>query len=165
MKYRRELLRFDEYKEPDVFYYAIDREEAAEWFQFCDPNHQRSRAKGRVDRLFGDMKDGFWQKWVPLVAFDKKGRLINGQHVLAAFLKSDLKEIVVKLEVGLPEEAIFAFDKTRKRSLADDLKIEGVQRSGEMGKIAQALWQYESGKFQGLKYWSARGGESFASDA
>lgn len=130
----------------------IDRDEANEWLLRVKVDYQRNLAEGVVQRYMLDMNEGFWVPGSQIIAFDGKGNLINGQHVLSAFARSDLKKLEVIWEINRDPRAYTAFDANRKRTASDTLKWNGVERAGEMQRAATALWQYEAGCFAGKSY-------------
>lgn len=130
----------------------IDRDEANEWLLRVKIDYQRNLAETVVIRYMNDMNEGFWIPGSQLIAFDGKGNLINGQHVLSAFARSELKKLDVIWEINKHPHAYTAFDTNRKRTASDTLKWNGVDRPGEMQRAATALWQYETGCFAGKSY-------------
>lgn len=61
---------------------------AQEWFKKVDRSHQRSLRANHVDSLASIMRNGQWTTNHQGIAFDDKGRLMDGQHRLAAIMKS-----------------------------------------------------------------------------
>lgn len=61
---------------------------AAEWFKKVDRNHQRNLRENHVATLAAIMRNGQWTTNHQGIAFDDKGRLMDGQHRLAAIVKS-----------------------------------------------------------------------------
>jgi hypothetical protein len=62
----------------------LTRDEANECLLRVHDGHQRNLGEQVAARYATDMDAGYWVPGVPVIAFDGKGRLINGQHVLAA---------------------------------------------------------------------------------
>jgi hypothetical protein len=145
----------------DVERVTIGKERAQEWLLCVNEDKQRKRSKARIKQYCRVMNAGAWRPWVPVIAFNRKGELINGQHVLPAFLESDLKRLSVTVQRNLDADAYDAFDKNRTRSAADDLHAEGVGRTGEILPAATVIWQYERGLFDGLRYLNVKSGDEF----
>lgn len=143
----------------------LTRDEAQEWLDRVDEAHQRTRTDGRIERYRRDMTNGDWVPATDLIAFDAKGRLINGQHTLAAFIESNLKTLQVAWEINRHPNAYMGFDHNKTRKPADTLKWDGVDRAGEIAGMATVLWQYESGFFKGKGFRGSRGGDRFPTDS
>lgn len=141
----------------------IDHDKGNDWLSRVEPDYQRNLAESVVERYATDMNAGNWIPGSQIIAFDSHARLINGQHVLVAFVRSDLKTLEVVWEINRHPQAYMAFDHNRKRTAKDTLKWNGVERPGEMQSAATALWQYEQGCFGGKSYQSAR--NRFPTDA
>lgn len=134
----------------------IDHDEANEWLLRVKVDFQRNLSESVVLRYATDMSEGYWIPGAQLIVFDSRGTLINGQHTLTAFVRSDLKTLAVIWEINRHPQAYMAFDHNRKRTARDTLKWNGVERPGEIQSAATALWQYENGCFAGKSYQSAR---------
>jgi hypothetical protein len=142
----------------------ITKDEANDWLSQVDPTYQRSLSNFIALRYSADMNARDWVPGIPMMVFDKRGRLINGQHVLVAFVKSDLDALMVVWQINRHPNAYMAFDHNRKRSAADTLKWNGVEKPAETQSAAVVLYQYEQGFFKGKGFWTARGGDKFPSD-
>lgn len=142
----------------------ITKDEANDWLSRVDPNYQRSMSQMVALRYSADMDAGDWVDGAQLLCFDKRGRLINGQHVLVAFIRSGTDTLQVTWQINKHPKAYMAFDHNRKRSAADTLKWNGVDKPKETESVARVLWQYEKGFFAGKSYWSARSGAVWPSD-
>ena len=142
---------------------VINKNEAQDWLnQTAD--FQR-KVNNKVSQYKRDMDGGKWIPWVAHIAFDKRGRLINGQHVLTAFLRSDLEELAVLVSTGHESDAYGGFDKNRTRSAADDLRTLGRDKATEIAKVGKILWQYFEGVFDGKGYMAARTAEKIPTPA
>ena len=74
----------------------LTRDEANEWLLRVDDAHQRNLSDGPAERYCRDMNhEDDWIEGTNIMAFDLKGRLINGQHTLTAFVRSNLKKLLV----------------------------------------------------------------------
>lgn len=140
--------------------------EAAQKFLDCvDEAYQRSRNESTIEKYQRDMDAGDWIPGAAIVAVDAKNRTINGQHVLAAFIRSKLKALTVILTINRHPDAIYGYDHNRKRAPKDDLKWDAVPKPGEQAAVAVVLFQYEEGHFKGTSYSAARSSKSFPSAA
>jgi hypothetical protein len=146
---------------PDVQRATIGKERAREYLLCVNEEKQRQKNKSRVKVYCRVMNAGAWRPWVPMIAFNRKGELINGQHVLTAFVESDLKKLEITVQRNLDSDAYDAFDKNRVRSAADDLHAEGVERATQILPVASVIWQYERGLFDGLRYLNVKSGDEF----
>lgn len=142
----------------------VTREQAVEWLKRVD-DRQRPMSKTHAGRFAIDINAGDWHDAVAHIAFDTKGKLINGQHVLNGLLLSKRKSLRVLVSLNYAPEAYAGFDKNRKRSAADDLKVMGVERSSEVASVLVALWKHEKGIFKGTNYLYGRGGAEFPTAA
>jgi hypothetical protein len=143
----------------------LTHDDAREWLIRVDGDYQRTMSPMVMIRYASDMDSGDWVPGCPMIVFDGKGRLINGQHVLSAFARSKLEKLLVVWQINRHPEAYMAFDHNRKRTPKDTLKWHGVDKPKETASAATVLWQYEQGFFRGKGYRSARGGDRFPTDA
>ncbi len=89
-------------------------------------NHPNNRpiSKSRVARYTRDMTAG---RWIPThegIAFDTKGRLVDGQHTLNALLQSQTSQWL-NVSKAVPPEALPFINTGGVRSLRDALRISG----------------------------------------
>jgi hypothetical protein len=99
----------------------------------------------RVQRFVQAMTNGEWVIAQPLL-FDRKGRLIDGQHRLQAVIasKKTIKFLVVK---GYDERKVFAkVDDTGPRTLAAALEIEGEQLPDVLATVIKMAHKDASGR-------------------
>ena len=102
----------------------ITPNKAYEWFS-SDNDSNRHLSGRAVDTLSAAMLRGEWQKTHQGVAFFKDGTIADGQHRLAAIVKSG-KSITMLVTVGLDQIAASAMDAGRKRSKTDRIKCSGL---------------------------------------
>ena len=143
---------------------TLTRAEAQELLDHL-PSFQRNMSDSVVKRYTRDLEADNYVDGVPMVAVDGKGKLLNGQHVLASFLHSKKKELEITFQVNTDPRAYEAFDQLRKRSAKDALKAIGVDHPTEVAGVATVLWQYFRGSFNGKKWIAARNGEDFPTNA
>ena len=101
----------------------ITPETATKWLA-TNADFQRKLRQTVVDRYARDMLNGAWNLTHQGIAFDTKGRLIDGQHRLAAIAKAGVS---VKMTVVLdtPSGAYDHVDIGFGRTTADVLKAQG----------------------------------------
>jgi hypothetical protein len=71
------------------------------------------------------MLNGNWVLTHQGIAISKSGKLIDGQHRLAAVVKANVP-VEMMVFSGLDDESIFAIDQSRPRSKFDAIKIGGL---------------------------------------
>lgn len=96
---------------------------AANWLE-KNAGFQRKARQTIVDRYVRDMINGKWTLTHQGIAFDSKGRLIDGQHRLLAVVQSDItvKMVVVR---DAPATAFDHVDLGYGRTTTDVLKAQG----------------------------------------
>lgn len=101
----------------------VTPELARQWLEH-NADFQRQLRPGIVGRYARDMANGEWNLTHQGIAFDTRGRLIDGQHRLAAVIKSqvDVKMMVVR---DVPAGAFDHVDLGFARTTADVLKAQG----------------------------------------
>lgn len=113
---------------PDSKEYAtqqvmITPELATAWLRRNEANRKlRHRA---VQQYANDMLRGAWKTTGESIKFSASGRLLDGQHRLAAIVDADVALSMVVV-TGLDNSAFDAIDTGRSRTGADVLLIEGV---------------------------------------
>ena len=86
----------------------------------------RRLSESEVETLAADMREGRWCITHQGIAIGKTGRLLDGQHRLAAVIKAGVPvQMMVTLDVD--ESAIDAIDQGRKRSVADIFLFSGEE--------------------------------------
>jgi hypothetical protein len=148
-----------------VWIQVMTRELAQEWLDRVDEEHQRKRQESKVKVYANEIDQGHFRPGVPVITFDHRGRLINGQHMLGAFLRSSADEIVVTVQINLHDKAYQAIDENKKRSAGDTLRWNGVERPGEVAGVAAVLFQYFKGYYTNKGYLGARNAEKLPTNA
>ena len=94
---------------------------------WLDRNTQnRKMRRDVVDAFARDMKNGNWQTTHQGIAFDKNGVLIDGQHRLAAIVKSGVAIDLLVMR-GFEPNAINYIDMGVKRRISDVIAVKYVQ--------------------------------------
>lgn len=97
----------------------------------------RPLSKNTVKKYADDMAHGRWKFSHQGVAFDNRGRLMDGQHRLAAIVES---EVTIRMVVttGVPTESFDVMDKGKRRSAADIYALMGGQTKHLKGVVSTA---------------------------
>jgi len=91
------------------------------------------------------MNRGEWLQSPQPIAFDTEKWLLDGQHRLHAFLKSELTELNIDMALN-QDPAVFAvLDTGKKRSGADALSVEGYRNTAYLASAAKFLFLYDQG--------------------
>jgi len=98
----------------------------------------RRLTQSRVNELSEEMGLGRFRKIHQGIAFDKDGRLIDGQHRLHAIVKSG-KTVFVMVTYGIDSEAWVNIDQNRPRTAPDMLHMDGVKNSSHRCAIASRI--------------------------
>lgn len=113
---------------------------AAEWLRRNVSN--RAQRAGTVKKYAVTMASGKWMLTPEGICFDTTGRLLNGQHRLAAIVQSgSVVEAVIFR--GVKPEVFHAFDRGLNRSHADALSID--KRLAEVARLAASTCMGNSG--------------------
>lgn len=121
-------------------YEVITPELAADWLeQNLAEGHNRSLRAARAEGFARDMAAGEWHDNGETIKFDWNGRLIDGQHRLAAIVKygHPITMLVVR---GVAPDAITTIDMGVARRYADVLKIKGISGGQPMAAMERRLY-------------------------
>lgn len=106
-------------------------------------NHKNRKMRpGRVAALAADLKNGLWRMTPDAIAFDADGILINGQHRLAAIVKSGIAADAIVIH-GMPSETFVVTDDGLKRSFADVLSLHNVPQPHLTGTVVGMVYRWE----------------------
>jgi hypothetical protein len=106
-------------------------------------NRRLSQAK--VAQYARDMKDGKWnENNGETIKFTDDGRLLDGQHRLAAIILSQ-STLGMAVARNVPVEAFVTIDSGKTRNLSDVLSIEGYKNVTTLAGIARAAYNYIAG--------------------
>ncbi|MFI2643966.1 hypothetical protein [Streptomyces sp. NPDC018610] len=117
----------------------VSPELAAQWL--ARNTNNRPLSKNTVQQLAGQLQRGEWQLTHQGIAFDEDDVLIDGQHRLAAIVKSG---IAVPLTVahGVPRTAFTVMDTGRKRTGRDALALAGEANATHLAAALRGLHLY-----------------------
>lgn len=115
----------------------ITPEYAAELLSKGAPN--RNISPERVNRWLRLMQRGAFKTTPQGIMLDQDGRLMDGQHRLAAIVKYG-KPVLMEIARGVPTTYFQALDGGKARNLADDLHILGYKRATDLSSAINAVW-------------------------
>lgn len=105
--------------------------------QLLDKNtHNRSLSESIVAKLVGAMKRGEWQYNGDTIRLSKSGRLLDGQHRLAAIERSGIPQKYIIVD-GLEDESFTTIDVGRGRTASDMLGIAGEKNTHTLAAVAK----------------------------
>lgn len=117
----------------------INADTASQYLQ--SNNGNRSIKKGAVAYFAALMEKGAWILSSDAIAFDKRGRLLNGQHRLTAVAMTGIAQHFVVVR-GLDPSAFEHIDTGNRRGLDDVLDIMGVPHAKTTAAIAKRVATY-----------------------
>jgi hypothetical protein len=120
-------------------------EEAATLLSHNDGN--RRIAPPVVQRYKRDMINGHWQLNGQTIKIGNSGRLLDGQHRLAACVEAEVPFTAVLVR-GLDDSVFDTFDLGAKRSLADVLIDRGEINTSTLAATLRQLWLLQKGLLQ-----------------
>ena len=124
---------------------TINPEFAHKLLKYNPKNRRLNHA--HVMGLASQMEEGLFMPELGFISFDKKGQLIDGQHRLHAIIESQTS-FKMKIITGLNPDVRNIIDTGLKRSLADILRMDGVENAGIVsGAIAKMLIFDQTGRF------------------
>lgn len=92
-----------------------------------------------------DMESGKWHQTGEPIKFDAKGNLLDGQHRLAAVIRSGARVKLSVIRNVLPD-ARKVMDTGRRRSVADNLFMDfGVKNSTQVASAARIIIRWRDG--------------------
>lgn len=124
---------------------TIDPEFAAELLAL-NINNRRVKTS-RVEAYVRDMRAGNWHFDGEPIRVADDGQLLDGQHRLAAIVRSGLAQPAILIE-GLEREAQAVMDTGARRSLADALQLQGHKSSAQLGAAIRINYAWDRGSRQ-----------------
>lgn len=120
--------------QPKVSVVAVSPETAQRWLDRND-NNRRIRP-ATVAQYARDMANGRWQITGESIKFNDDGSLLDGQHRLAAIVKSGATVQLVVMR-GIPTAAQRVMDSGRARTAADALTMKGERFTSVLAATAR----------------------------
>ncbi|ALN78561.1 hypothetical protein [Lysobacter antibioticus] len=102
---------------------SVTPEIAGHWLRRNDTN--RPVRKKAVTQYVNDLKNGRWQQNGETVKFGRSGRLLDGQHRIAAIAAAGVAQPML-IVTGVADGAFDTIDTGRRRTSTDVLIIEGI---------------------------------------
>jgi hypothetical protein len=116
---------------------------AEEYLQRNSKNRQISPKT--VAAYARDMENGDWLPTGEAIKFDVRGNLLDGQHRLAAIIRSGIKLKIAVIRNVIPD-ARKVMDTGRRRSVSDNLSMDfGVKNPTQVASAARIIIRWRSG--------------------
>ena len=111
---------------------------------------QRNLKTWRQKQLASDLIEGNWWFTGAAVVYNQDGRLIDGQHRIGEWLRSEIfpDTIIVR---GVRDEAYLSIDNVTPKTLADHFKYLAIKNANISAAIALILTRYEESTTENLK--------------
>jgi hypothetical protein len=111
--------------------------------QILDANPRNRNLNQRLVLSYArEMKGGRWQENGDAIRISDTGFLLDGQHRLAAVERTGIPLRDALLVSGLPEKAQDTMDAGKKRTVADQLKINGVANYTSLAAVARYAYTW-----------------------
>lgn len=115
---------------------------------YLDQNTNNRNLRSRhVDEICRDMENGSFMANGDAIRFSETGTLLDGQHRLAACVKSGVTFETVVIR-GLPNEAQRTMDSGSKRTAGDTLSLYGVHHANIVSASIKTIYGIRSGNLQ-----------------
>lgn len=107
---------------------------------YLESRHDRQRkiTKNRVTQYAGEMVAGRWSDSQDAIAFDKNGKLINGQHRMAAVVLADTPSEFLVV-TGMHDACMKVMDSQQNRSQCQRMFMSGVEVNQKEWSIARVI--------------------------
>ena len=118
---------------------------ARNWLEHHNYADNRDLNPAKVNYLVRQIKGGLWVVNGDPVRFDPDGRIIDGQHRLAAVVKSGrpIESVVLR---GVPTSTFTTIDRGWTRSNAQMLKMMGYKYTRTLSSASRLMWLREDPK-------------------
>lgn len=125
---------------------------ARQWLDRRDPLN-RMISPQTVRAIADEMLAGRWRVTHQTIAFDKEGKLFDGQHRLSAIVLADVpvRMYVARYKSDNPDEAKLACDTGRMRSIGNVLDITGTINRGKGAIVSAVVAAMKNGGGRGTK--------------
>jgi len=112
---------------------------------------------GRVIELAQLMKkNGGWEFNGSSLVFDSDGDLANGQHRLSALVRTGCSLDLVTVRGVKPKVAQDTMDRPKRRSIGDQLDIDGEQNANNLAASLRVVWDIRKSVDNGVGWQSVR---------
>lgn len=106
----------------------------------------RNLRESTVSAYATDMEAGLWKENGESVIFNNLGELTDGQHRLAAIVKSDVAQRLLVVR-GVSPDVMSTIDVGRRRTVGDMLTIEGYANAALAASVGRLVLIYELENF------------------
>lgn len=130
--------------EPTVELMSVTPALANAWLERNVRNRNLNRDLVRL--IAGAISRGEWKLTGDTVKFSADGRLLDGQHRLAAVVYSETT-VPMFVAWGIDPDAQLAMDAGRKRRLSDHLQMAGEVNAKPLAHALRGLWEWEHSGF------------------
>lgn len=114
-------------------------------------NRNRKQSAETIARYARDMAADAWLLNGQSIKISARGRLLDGQHRLAACVKSG-KPFMTAIVYGLDEDVFATFDQGKKQTFASSLKKRGIKYPRVVEGISRVFWQWREFGLSGVEY-------------
>jgi hypothetical protein len=128
-----------------ILFETIKPETASEYLSVVVEN-QRSLSETHVNMIAEDLISGMWEINSETIKFNEAGRLIDGQHRLAACARSGVP-LPTFVARNVPASSMLTLDRHRRRSPGDMLRISGVTNSHKVAATVRKLMMFAMNDF------------------
>lgn len=121
-----------------------------EWAaQILAHNNNRNRAVSRahVEFLANEMRQGNWEDTSDTIKFCPDGELLDGQHRLAAVVKTGMS-IRAWVAENVPARVFHAIDTNKRRSAGDTLRVGGEKNANRLASALVLIDRYLNGRVE-----------------
>lgn len=115
---------------------------AQNWLDNQGPNRRLN--KERVARLADAIRRGEWQMNGESIKFDTAGKLLDGQHRLAAIVEANIPVPMLVVR-NLPRQVFHTIDIGQRRSLSQVLTMRGEHYATQLAALSNLLFVYAGG--------------------
>ena len=127
---------------------------AEKWLQ-KNPRVQRNMSQSEVDMITRLIDGGDWYVNGATIVFGDDGRLYDGQHRLAACVKSG-KIITCLCIWGVDSMAFTTMDTGRSRTGGDSLRANKIAYSNAVSSAVSILWKIERGTYTDVRTYTEK---------
>lgn len=114
---------------------------------------QRKVKRSHVERLAKDMREGRWQFNGETIKLGTDGRIIDGQHRLAACVLADSSFRTLMVE-GVDDDTFRSIDIGIVRTGGDLFHIAGRSNGNQLANACVHLWRWECGDSKAFANWN-----------
>jgi hypothetical protein len=128
--------------QPDIDVEVVTPDKAHEWLGQNQGNRHLSPSV--VQRYATDMRNGDWRVTGDPLRFTRDGRLLDGQHRLAAVIAAQVTVPMVVIR-NVPDNAQEVIDSGLRRRLSDSLAMRGASDVLQLAATVRFSWWWDQG--------------------